>query len=43
MGLRVALVEDDAFMRLALSAALATRGFDVVFEAANATDAVQLA
>ena len=43
MGLRVALVEDDAFMRLALSAALTAKGFDVVFEAANATDAVQLA
>ncbi len=43
MSLRVALVEDDAFMRLALSAALKTRGLDVVFEASNATDAVQLA
>jgi DNA-binding NarL/FixJ family response regulator len=43
MGLRVALVEDDAFMRLALSAALKTRGLEVVFEASNATDAVQLA
>lgn len=39
----MSLVEDDAFMRLALSAALTARGFDVVFEAANATDAVQLA
>lgn len=43
MSLRVALVEDDAFMRLALSAALKTKGLEVVFEASNATDAVQLA
>jgi DNA-binding NarL/FixJ family response regulator len=43
MSLRVALVEDDAFTRLTLSAALKTRGLDVVFEASNATDAVQLA
>jgi two-component system nitrate/nitrite response regulator NarL len=43
MGLRVALVEDDAFMRLTFAAALKTEGMTVVFEASNATDAVVLA
>ncbi|MEY3889454.1 MAG: hypothetical protein RI931_576, partial [Actinomycetota bacterium] len=43
MSLRVALVEDDAFTRLTLSSALKASGLDVVFEASNAADAVQLA
>ena len=40
MSFRVAVVEDDSLTRLAICAALASRGMQVVFEAASASEAL---
>ena len=42
MGIKVLLVEDDAFTRLMLFTALKTQGFESVFEAASASEAAIL-
>jgi two-component system nitrate/nitrite response regulator NarL len=42
MGLRLAVVEDDAFTRMTLSAALKAKGLNVVMAAADAAEAALL-
>lgn len=42
MGVRALVVEDDAFTRLSLTAALEQTGIDVVGQAGNAADAIEI-
>lgn len=42
MGIKVLVVEDDAFTRLMIFTALKTQGFESVFEAASASEAAML-
>lgn len=43
MGLRVAVVEDDAMMRLAISSALKLSGLEIAFESGSASEALAAA